>query len=353
MSPFIHRVAIENAARAEGLVAGFAPVDADLKKEYFDRWIAEGQHAGMRWMDNARRKDPQATLPECETIIVFGLNYYQPQPETTPTPYPLPVGGEDVSGLRPHNPLLSHEKIHNTSFVPHIKVHNERSGKIATYALGADYHDWLLEKLKRICTLMEGWGSNQKAYVDTGPIMEKRFAAATVLGWQGKNTLLISSEYGPWLFLGVILTTLRLPTDKPSANRCGSCVRCMKACPTGAITAPYQLDARRCVAYWTIEHKGEIPEELHGAIGDRLFGCDDCLTACPWNKFAKTSSEIRVQAHDYPGVDKIMEMDEAAFERTFAGTPIHRLGLERLKRNARIVMKNGIGANMSAKHNTY
>ena len=222
----------------------------------------------------------------------------------------------------------------------------KREGKIAMYALGEDYHDILLPKLKRLCALMETWGGAQKPYVDTGPVLEKRFAAATTLGWQGKNTLLISPDHGTWLFLGVILTTLALPHDEPHVDRCGSCTRCMKACPTGAITGPYQLDARKCIAYWTIEHKGEIPQEFHAAIGDRLFGCDDCLTVCPWNKFAKQTAEIKLKARDYPGAEEILGMDEPGFERVFKGSPIHRLGLERLKRNARIVVKNLKNANL-------
>ena len=297
MAPREQKEEILRWAKAEGLVAGIASVAADLRAEYFRKWIAEGQHAGMKWMDNYKRIIPRAVMPEVRSVVVVGMNYYQTPPE--------------------------------------------REGKISLYAQGEDYHKVLLEKLKRLCAVMEAWGGLQKPYVDTGPVLEKRFGVAAGLGWQGKNTVLISPEYGTWLFLGVILTTLELPSDKPMPDRCGSCTRCMSACPTGAITAPHQLDARKCFEYWTVEHKGEFPEEFHAAIGDRLFGCDDCLSVCPWNKFAKESHEMRLKAKAYPSATEILTMDEAGFEKTFAGTPIERLGLERLKRNARIVVANG------------
>jgi epoxyqueuosine reductase QueG len=371
MTPDERRAEIERWAKEENLEVGFAPVDAELRAEYFEKWIAEGKHGNMAWMANKKRVNPKWVMPECRSVVVVGMNYFQ---QPTPLPPPTDREGDNDRGSTP-NPAAARSqqpaetrrglKSHGYTSTPSsASLRDEGSqgaspetippavgggqggwaetpnGKFAAYALGEDYHTVLLEKLKRLCALMESWGGAQKPYVDTGPVLEKRFAAATTLGWQGKNTLLISEEYGPWLLLGVVLTTLPLPADNPHADRCGRCTRCRDACPTHAITAPYQLDARRCIAYLTIEHKGDIPQEFHVAIGDRLFGCDDCLTACPWNKFARESQEMKFRARDYPGAEETLTMDEAGFERIFAGTPIERLGLERLKRNARIVVGN-------------
>jgi epoxyqueuosine reductase len=296
-SPAQLRQQISAQAQALGISAlGVAPVSAELRVEYYRRWIAEGKHGSMQWMDNPKREDPRQIMPECQAIIVAGLNYYQPSPL--------------------------------------------RDGRIATYALGRDYHKVLLKKLQKLAEAMEALGGQQRAYVDTGPILEKRFGAATSLGWQGKNTMLISPKWGNWLSLGVILTTLPLPTDNPHPDRCGSCTRCMRACPTGAITAPYQLDARRCIAYLTIEHKGAIPLEYRRAIGDRLFGCEECLTVCPWNRWAEATHEIAYTPRQYPSAREMLALTEDEFFVLTAGTPLKRLGLARLKRNACIVLGN-------------
>lgn len=287
------------AAREAGFEAfGVAPVPADLRADYFRRWIAEGMHGDMAWLARApeRRADPAQVLPEARSIVVLGANYWQPAPA--------------------------------------------RGFRIATYALGGDYHDLLLRRLKRLCTVMREAGGAQKPYVDTGPVLEKPVAAAAGLGWQAKNTLLIHRRHGTWLLLGVILTTLDLPADAPEPDRCGSCTRCQDACPTQAFPAPYQLDARRCLAYLTIEHRGAIPVEFREALGDRVFGCDECLTVCPWNRWAQATREQRFAARAVPPLRETLGWDEAGFDRCFAGTPLARLGLARWLRNALTVLGN-------------
>lgn len=290
---------LRREAEALGFAAfGVAPVPAELRADYFRRWIAEGQHGDMAWLarDPERRADPALVLPEARSILVLGANSWQPQPE--------------------------------------------RGFRLATYALGGDYHDLLLRRLKRLCALMREHGGAQRPYVDTGPVLEKPVAAAAGLGWQGKNTLLIHRRHGTWLLLGVILTTLELPPDRPEPDRCGSCTRCQDACPTQAFPAPYQLDARRCLAYLTIEHKGPIPLEFREALGDRVFGCDDCLTACPWNKWAVATREARFAARPVPPLRETLAWTREDFDRAFAGTPIKRLGLARWQRNALTVLGN-------------
>lgn len=287
------------AAREAGFDAlGVAPVPADLRADYFRRWIAEGMHGDMAWLarDPDRRSDPAKVLPEARSIVVLGANSWQPQPD--------------------------------------------RGFRVATYALGGDYHDLLLRRLKRLCALLREHGGAQRPYVDTGPVLEKPVAAAAGLGWQGKNTLLIHRRHGTWLLLGVILTTLDLPPDPPEPDRCGSCTRCQEACPTNAFPAPYRLDARRCLAYLTIEHQGSIPEEFRVALGDRVFGCDDCLTACPWNKWAVATREARFAARPLPPLRETLAWSPEDFARTFAGTPVKRLGLARWLRNALTVIGN-------------
>lgn len=290
---------LKKAAEALGFSAfGVTAVPVELRADYFRRWLAEGYHGDMAWMarEPERRTDPTRVLPEARSIIVLGANSWQPQPE--------------------------------------------RGYKVATYALGGDYHDVLLQKLKQLCDDMHPHGGVHRPYVDTGPVLEKPLAAAAGLGWQGKNTLLIHRRQGTWLLLGVILTTLELPADTPEPDRCGSCTRCQDACPTQAFPAPYQLDARRCLAYLTIEHKGPIPEEFRVALGDRVFGCDDCLTVCPWNKWAVTTREARFAARPLPPLRETLAWTETDFTRIFSGTPIKRLGLARWWRNALIVLGN-------------
>ena len=286
-------------ARAVGFDAcGIAPVEPPLQRQYYLRWIAEGRHGDMKWMDRnrERRLNPRTILPKAKSIVCLGLNYYQSEPS--------------------------------------------RRGRIAKYALGADYHEVILEKLQRLCRWLEGHGGENKPYVDTGPVLEKPVAVAAGLGWQAKSTMLLHTKLGTWLFLGEILTTLELPPDRPQSDHCGKCTACIDVCPTKAITAPYQLDARRCIAYLTIEHKGAIPEEFREAIGDHLFGCDDCLDVCPWNRWAVKTAEADLEARTYPDLREMLHWGDADFRSHFKGTPIKRLGRTRWLRNIAVVLGN-------------
>lgn len=290
----LHRLAKADGADAFGVAA----LPAEVRADFYREWIASGQHGTMQWMERGieKRSDAREILPEARSVIVLGYNYYQPEPE--------------------------------------------RRGRIAKYALGGDYHKALLKKLKRLCLQMREWGGEQKPYVDTGPNLEKPLAALAGIGWQAKNTLVINESVGQWLFLGVILTTLDLPASTPKADRCGRCTRCIDSCPTAAITAPYQLDARRCLSYLTIEHKGSFPREFRRALGDRLFGCDECLDVCPWNKWARPTREAKFAPRPYPDLAEMLTWDEDTFRRTFAGSPLRRPGLEGWKRNVCVVLGN-------------
>lgn len=294
--------AIRERASALGFAAvGVAPLPTKLRRDYYQKWIAEGQHAQMTWLErnNERRLAPENCLPQARSVLCLAMNYEQDQPK--------------------------------------------RGYRIAKYALGGDYHKLILNRLKQLCRYMrETYGSDQKPYVDTGPVLEKPIAEQAGIGWQGKSTILInrSEALGTWCFLGEIITTLDLPPGKPANDHCGRCTRCIDACPTGAITAPYQLDARRCLSYWSIEHKGSIPEKMREAMGDRLFGCDDCLDVCPWNRWAKQTREQRFMARDYPRAQDMLLWDTDTFNTQLAGTAIRRLGLERWKRNICIIIGN-------------
>lgn len=270
----------------------------DIKFNYFSQWIEDGCHGDMEWMKNntERRANPLAILPTTKSIICLGLNYYQPAPP--------------------------------------------RRGRIAKYALGKDYHTLILKKLKALCALLREHGGINKPYVDTGPILEKPWSALASLGWQAKNTMLINRTHGQWLFLSSILTSLELPPDPPAPDRCGTCTRCLDVCPTQAITAPYQLDARKCISYLTIEYKGPIPLSYRKLIGDHLYGCDDCLDICPWNKWAKVTREAKFQPLPYPDLRDMLSWDDEAFNTAFAGTPIKRLRRPRWLRNVCVVLGN-------------
>lgn len=291
---------LEAEAKALGFHAfGVAPVPLDLRREYYRSWIASGQHGTMSWMErnNERRLHPERLLPEARSLIVVALNYYQPDPE--------------------------------------------RGYRVAKYALGDDYHNLIYKRLKKLCRILrEDYGGEQKPYVDTGPLLEKPIAEAAGLGWQGKSTILIEAGRGTWSFLGTIVTTLDLPPGTPVKDRCGTCARCIDVCPTRAITAPYQLDASKCISYLTIEHHGPIPREFRRAIGDRLFGCDECLDVCPWNKWAVRSEESRFSARELPGLRELLNWDEATFNERLRGSPMRRLKLGRLRRNVCIVLGN-------------
>jgi epoxyqueuosine reductase len=298
-------------ARAEGFdVIRFAPAAAPpLATERLARFLEIDRHGTMDWMlHNAeRRGDPLALWPEAKTIIVLGLNY---APE-----------GDPLASLR----------------MP------ER-GTISVYAQGADYHDVIKKKLRRLAGhIAESYSTEVKLFVDTAPVMEKPIAQAAGVGWQGKHTNLVSREFGSWLFLASIFTTLVLESDPGESDHCGQCRRCLDICPTQAFPAPYELDARRCISYLTIEHKGHIAREFRAAIGNRIYGCDDCLAVCPWNKFAAKAHEA--QFHQRPELKhmrlaELARLDDAAFRSLFRGSAIKRIGRDRFVRNVLIAIGN-------------
>lgn len=272
-------------------------------------FLAAGRHGDMEWMaaNAERRQSPERLWPEVRSIVMLGMSY-------APTRNPLDA--------------LDHPQ----------------RGAISVYAQGKDYHDILKGKLKQLAgRLAAAGGADVKVFVDTAPVMEKPLAAAAGIGWQGKNTMLVSREHGSWLFLGAIFTTAELPPDAAEADHCGSCRRCLDVCPTAAFPAPYQLDARRCLAYLSIEHKGHIPLQFRRPMANRVFGCDDCLAVCPWNKFAERSREARFAARietDNPQLAELLALDDAAFRLRFAGTPVKRTGRDRFLRNVLIAAGN-------------
>jgi epoxyqueuosine reductase len=273
----------------------------------------------MDWMAATlqRRADPRALWSEVRSVVMLGVNY-------APRVDPLDsLGVRDV-------------------------------GVVSVYARNRDYHDVMKGRLK----MLAGWlasaspaqPANVKVFVDTAPVMEKPLAAAAGLGWQGKHTNLVSRQFGSWLFLGAIFTDLDLPADEAEVDHCGTCRACLDICPTNAFPAPYQLDARRCISYLTIEHKGHIAREFRTPIGNRIYGCDDCLAVCPWNKFASHSSEAKLIARDdllAPPLAELAALDEAAFRKRFAGGPIKRLGHARFLRNVLIAIGNSGNATLA------
>jgi epoxyqueuosine reductase len=278
-------------------------------KAYFERFIAEGQHGDMDWLatTTARRTDPNVLWPEARSVIMLGLNY-----------------GPD------RDPLA-------------ILAERDR-GAISVYAQGDDYHEIIKGKLKAIARwLVANAGGDVKVFVDTAAVMEKPLAANAGLGWQGKHTNLVSRDQGSWLFLGAIFTTLELPPDAAEIDHCGSCQACLDVCPTNAFPAPYRLDARRCISYLTIEHKGPIPRELRAQMGNRIYGCDDCLAVCPWNKFAQAGREAKLSAREAlrdPKLSELARLDDAAFRALFAKSPVKRTGRDRFVRNVLIAIGN-------------
>jgi epoxyqueuosine reductase len=266
----------------------------------------------MTWMAETveRRVDPRALMGEARSVVMLGLNY-----------------GPDGDPLAP--------------------LRRPDAGAISVYARHRDYHDVLKGKLKQLAAFLVSAArpdeADVKVFVDTAPLLEKPLAARAGIGWQGKHTNLVSREFGSWLFLGAIVTDLDLPPDPPEADHCGQCRACLDACPTRAFPAPYQLDARRCISYLTIEHKGPIPRALRSAIGNRIYGCDDCLAVCPWNKFASAGRETKLAARAdliAPPLADLARLDEASFRALFAGGPIKRVGRERFLRNVMIAIGN-------------
>jgi epoxyqueuosine reductase len=263
----------------------------------------------MDWMETTaeRRGAPKALWPEVRAVIMLGVNY-----------------GPD------HDPLA-------------VLAQKDR-GAISVYAQGDDYHELIKPRLKQLASwLTDSAGGNVKVFVDTAAVMEKPLAASAGLGWQGKHTNLVSRQYGSWLFLGAIFTTLDLPADSTETDACGSCRACLDVCPTAAFPQPYRLDARRCISYLTIEHKGPIPRELREKMGNRIYGCDDCLSVCPWNKFAVQGREARLAARDAlraPKLAELVRLDDATFRSVFAKTAIKRTGRDRFVRNVLIAIGN-------------
>jgi epoxyqueuosine reductase len=302
---------LQQAARQHGFdVIGITRPDSiPQARQYFERFIAEGQHGDMGWLADTseRRTDPQVLWPDARSVIMLGMNY----------------GPAD-------DPLR-------------ILQHKDR-GAISVYAQGDDYHDVIKSRLKTIARWLIGEaGGDVKVFVDTAAVMEKPLAAAAGLGWQGKHTNLVSRQHGSWLFLGAIFTTLELEADAAEIDHCGSCQACLDVCPTNAFPAPYRLDARRCISYLTIEHKGPIPRELRGQMGNRIYGCDDCLAVCPWNKFAQAGREAKLSAREAlraPALPALVRLDDAAFRALFAKSPVKRIGRDRFVRNVLIAIGN-------------
>jgi epoxyqueuosine reductase len=301
-------------ARAQELgfqAVGFATPDLGAAGAHLQEFLNDGRQGDMDWLvaKRERRADPKTLWPEARSIVVLGMNY-----------------GPSIDPLAP---LARPER-----------------GTISVYAQGArDYHDVVKSRLKQLAQwLQASHGGEVKVFVDTAPVMEKPLAERAGLGWQGKHTNLVSRQFGSWLFLGEIFTTLSLPPDQAEADYCGSCQACLDVCPTRAFPAPYQLDARRCISYLTIEHKGPIPREFRRAIGNRIYGCDDCLAVCPWNKFAARTAEYAFLPRaelTAPRLADLAQLDDAEFRQLFAGSPIKRTGRNRFVRNVLIALGNG------------
>jgi epoxyqueuosine reductase len=306
------KAAIREKALALGFDAvGFAPAAlAEAARGNLAAYLAQGIHGDMGWLAAKadRRSDPRSLWPEARTVIVLGMNYGPPDP-------------------------------------PNAGLGVPETGIVSVYARGRDYHDVLKTRLKALGRwLAEAHTCQVKVFVDTAPVMEKPLAAAAGIGWQGKHTNLVSRDFGSWLFLGEVFTDLGLAPDAPHADRCGDCRACLDACPTDAFPEPYRLDARRCISYLTIEHKGPIPAGLRPLLGNRIYGCDDCLAACPWNKFARVAGEPGLLPRaelTAPRLAELVRLDDPGFRRLFAGSAVKRLGRDRFVRNVLIALGNG------------
>lgn len=271
-------------------------------KDVFEQWVADGKYGDMQWLARnvERRTDPRLVVPGAQSVVVLAMNYYQ--------------------GTGP-----------------------SMDYRIARYAWNDDYHDLIEAKLWELDAFLKANGGTQRHYVDTGPVLERDFASESGLGWNGKSTMQIHRDFGTWFFLATIITTLPFEPDTSSKDLCGKCTRCMEACPTNAITAPHRMDARRCVSYLTIEHKGSIPIEFRKAIGNRLYGCDDCLSACPWNRFAQLSHEATFQARESVFDKKLRDfltLTDDEFRELFRKSPIKRIKRPAFLRNVCVVLGN-------------
>ncbi|MCA1661225.1 MAG: tRNA epoxyqueuosine(34) reductase QueG [Novosphingobium sp.] len=305
------------AVRLRFAACGVASASAEPQRAArLEQWLGEGAHGTMEWMAarQEQRAAPQGLWPEARSVIALGMSY-------APAADPLALADA------------------------------KDRGRISVYAQGADYHDTVKKALKALARWLVAEAARRglgeigvKVFVDTAPVMEKPLGESAGLGWQGKHTNLVSREHGSWLFLGSIYTTLELPADAPALATCGSCTACLTACPTDAFPAPGQIDARRCISYLTIEHKGPIPEEFRAAIGNRIYGCDDCLSVCPWNKFAASAAANRAflprAELAAPRLAELLALDDAGFRRLFAGSPIKRIGRNRFVRNCLIAAGN-------------
>jgi epoxyqueuosine reductase len=305
--------ALQDRAKEEGFVAfGIAPGRlAPLASERLQQWLKDGLHGDMLWMESRadERANPDVLWPEVKSVIMLGMSYAPPQD-------------------------------------PMVLADQDTRARISVYAQGRDYHDVVKGALKRLA----GWLAHEadvgvKVFVDTAPVMEKALAQSAGLGWQGKHSNVVSREHGSWLFLGAIYTTAALEPALPAEDSCGSCSACQDICPTNAFPAPYRLDARRCISYLTIEHKGPIDPELRPLMGNHIYGCDDCLAVCPWNKFAETAAAHKAFLPRAelvaPQIADLLTLDDAAFRKLFSGSPIKRIGRDRFVRNVLIAAGNG------------
>ncbi len=310
-----HNEGIRSRLQQEAFALGFDQfgiASADVNESIAQglrEFVGKGHHGSMVWLADRlhHRESPQNLWPAARSVIMVALNY---GPKDDP------------------RPLLD----------------KRSSGNISVYARGKDYHDLLKKRLKALARHMVAtYSCELKVFVDTAPVPEKPLAAAAGLGWQGKHTNMVSREYGSWLFLGAIYTDMDLPADAPHEDQCGSCSACLDACPTDAFPEPYKIDARRCISYLTIENKGPIPLEFRKAMGNRIYGCDDCLAACPWNKFASTASEAAFHARvelGAPALSDLLELGDTDFRQIFSGSPIKRIGRDRFVRNVLVAAGN-------------
>jgi epoxyqueuosine reductase len=313
----IKRALTERAIACGFDVAGVSRPDAVPEaKARLERFLADGAHGDMTWMASTatRRASPGALWPEVRSVVMCGMNY-------GPDQDPLAI------------------------------LQRRDCAAISVYAKGDDYHDLIKSRLKQLARwLVENAGGEVKVFVDTAAVMEKPLAEKAGLGWQGKHTNLVSRQFGSWLFLGAIFTTLDLPADEPEPDSCGSCRACLDICPTAAFPEPYRLDARRCISYLTIEHKGPIPHELRPLMGNRIYGCDDCLAVCPWNKFAVQGREAKLAARATLRAPKLVELarlDDVQFRSFFAKTSLKRTGRDRFVRNVLIAIGNSGDASLA------